>query len=468
MPTPIEETVQSMWSGETLDELCEFVRLPAKSVGFDPEWEKNGYLLEACRRAAQWGKKLFPQAVFEVLSEPGKSPALYFDIAGTNEAVSSSVFFYGHFDKQPEGQGWSCGRKAFEPSLEGDKLYGRGAADDGYNFYAAMTALTAIDRSQTPRPRAVGLFETAEECDSVDFEYWLTKCAGRIGRVSLAVVLDSTCCDYERLWSTVSFRGAVLFTLNVKVLEHGVHSGTASGIVPDSFTIARALLERIEKAQTGEIAAPALNAEIPQERIAQMRQCAQILGDRVAQEFPWAGGTHARSADVFELLVMRGWKPQMAVTGAEGLPALKDAGNVLRSGTRIKCSIRIPPTVDPQATLDWVRSELTRDPIFGCEVTLDPVSAGRGWNAPAQKPWFAQAFDAASRELCGAPAAYCCDGASIPILTLMQDVLGDAQFLVTGVLGPESNAHGPDEMLRLDYARKLTCAVARVIAAIKE
>lgn len=469
MSNTIEQTVASLWKGETLEALCKFVKIPAKSVGFDPQWEENGFLLEACRDAARWASERFPQGTFEVLCEPGRSPALFFDIPATAGAKTTrSVFFYGHFDKQPEGKGWTNGREAFKPVIEGDRLYGRGAGDDGYNFYAAMTALMALDQTGTPRPRAVGLYETAEECESVDFEYWLSKVDPRIGEIAFVSVLDGTCCDYERLWTTVSFRGAVLFTLNVNVLSYGVHSGTASGIAPESFTIARALLERIEKAETAEITAPELNTEIPPERLAQLKHCAQILGEKVTGEFPWVAGTHAKNPNPYASLVLRGWRPQLAVTGASGLPALKDAGNVLRAGTSLKCSMRIPPTVDPEKALAYIERELTRNPIFGCEVTLSPTSTGPGWNAPAEKAWFTKAFDAASMKLFGKSATYCCDGASIPILTLMQSYFGDAQYLVTGVLGPQSNAHGPDEMLNLTYVAKLTTALADVIAAIDD
>ena len=465
----IEETVERLWRTDALEALSEFIKLPAKSVGFDPCWEQNGFLLKACEDAARWGKKLFPDGIFEVLRQPGRSPALFFEIPATSSETTSSVFFYGHFDKQPEGSGWSNGRSAFEPSLEGERLYGRGAADDGYNFYAALTALAALDRSGTPRARAVGLYETAEECESVDFEHWMKIAAPRLGRVGLVVVMDGTCCDYDRLWNSTSFHGAAAHTLTVRVLEHRVHSGVASGIVPDSFAIARSLLERIECSQTGEMPAPELNTEIPSERIEQMRRCAAILGQAIFADFPWSGTTHAKTNDPFEALVLRGWKPQLCVIGASGLPALQDAGNVLRSETSLRLSVRLPPGVDEKKALDGLASELTRDPPFGCTVTISDAGYGPGWNAPAQKSWFAQAFDAASLECFGNLGACSCEGASIPILSLMESFFGQqAQYLVTGVLGPHSNAHGPDEMLNLAYLKKLTCAVAGIIAAMQE
>ena len=469
MNPAIEQTVDALWRTDALEALSEFIRLPAKSVGFDPCWEQNGYLLKACEDAARWGKKLFPEGTFEVLSQPGRSPALFFEIPATDSESALSVFFYGHFDKQPEGTGWSCGRSAFKPSLEGDCLYGRGAADDGYNFYAALTALAALDRSDTPRARAVGLYETAEECESIDFEYWMKTAAPRLGSIGLVVVMDGTCCDYDRLWNSTSFRGAATLTLTVRVLKHGVHSGVASGIVPDSFAIARSLLDRIECSQTGEMLVPELNTEIPADRFEQMQRCATILGRKIFADFPWNGTTRAKASDPFEALVLRGWKPQLCIIGASGLPLLQDAGNVLRAETSLRLSIRIPPGVDGKKALDALTAELTKDPPFGCTITVSDAGHGPGWNAPAQKVWFAQAFEAASLAHFGNPGASSCEGASIPILSMMENFVGkEAQYLVTGVLGPHSNAHGPDEMLNLAYLKKLTCSVASIIAAMQE
>lgn len=455
--------IAELLAGNVTNELKRFVELPAKSSDFDPAWEKNGFLLSACQHAADWATPFFPNAVFEVLSAPGKTPALFFDIHATDKATTGTAFFYGHFDKQPEAEGWSNGRQPFVPSLEEHRLYGRGAADDGYSFYAAITAIRALDSAGIGRPRCVGLIETDEESGSRDIEYWLERVSDRIRNATVGIILDGTCCDYDRLWATVSFRGCVNLTLNVRVLEHGVHSGQASGIVPDSFMIARALLSRIEDPATGEITLPALRTTIPEERLTQLKTTAAILGESVMQEFPWFGGTRARNNSVLENLIARSSRTQLAVVGAQGLPAIADAGRVLRPETSLALSLRTPPELSAQAALESLSHELTRDPPFGAHVSVTDTSAGDGWCNRVQSNRYDEALISSSNEVFGRRPGYNCDGASIPTLSLMESFMPGAKLLVTGVLGPESNAHGPDEMLRLDYLEKLISAVARIV-----
>lgn len=462
----LKQSVESLWQSEALEELKNYVRLPCKSKDFDADWESNGHLLAAVRNAAAWGRKLFAHATFEVLTAPGRTPALYFEIPATNDADSPAVYFYGHLDKQPEGEGWSNGREPFVPSHEGQRLYGRGAADDGYNFYAAMVAVRALDDAGVARTRVVGLYETDEECGSRDFGFWMDHCKDRFGPVELVVVMDCGGPDYEHLWISSSFRGAAALSLNVKVLEHGAHSGLTSGIVPSSFMIARALLDRIEDSRTGEMNAEALNVTIPEDRRRQMRLYADVVGKGVFSDVPWANGTHARSCDAYETVIMNTWKPQLCVTGADGIPPVSQAGNVLRAETNLKLSVRLPPTADAERALDWLTETLTKEPMFGCKVTIANAHGESGWNAPEEKPWLSKAIGDAAMEIFGNEPTYCGCGGSIGILPLFDRFFGKPQYLVTGVLGAESNAHGPNEMLRLDYLTKLTQAVARVVAAV--
>lgn len=462
----IGKTVDALWQGEALEELKNYVRLPSKSKDFDADWENNGYLLTAVRNAAAWGRKLFPDAVFEVLTAPGRTPALYFEIPATKSGTDRSVFFYGHLDKQPEAEGWSNGRQPFVPSVEGDRLYGRGAADDGYNFYAAMVAVYALDQASVARARIVGLYETDEECGSRDFDFWMSECKERFGAVELVVVMDCGGPDYEHLWVSSSFRGSVALTLDVKVLEHGVHSGLASGIAPSSFMIARALLDRIENSQTGEMPAEELNTTIPEDRCRQMRLYADIVGKQVFGDLPWANGTHARAENVYDTVLLNTWKPQLCVTGADGIPSVVQAGNVLRASTRLKLSVRLPPTVDADRALKWLTQTLTAEPMFGCQVSIDNAHGESGWNAPQEKPWLKRSITDAAKDVFGNEPAYCGCGASIGILPLFDRFFENPQYLVTGVLGAQSNAHGPDEMLRLDYLKKLTRVVALVVGAV--
>lgn len=462
----LAERVCAHWEGDALDELKAYVRLPSKSKDFDPDWEKNGYLRQALERAAAWGRTLFGEGNFEVLTEPGKTPALFFELPATGGHEGPAVYFYGHLDKQPEGKGWGENRHPFEPVVEGESLYGRGAADDGYNFYAAMTAVKSLQEAGVPHARVVGLYETDEECGSRDFEFWMDRCRERFGEVGLVVVMDCGAADYEHFWISTSFRGALSMRLTVQVLEHGVHSGMYSGIAPSSFMISRALLERIEDSTTGEMSDAALNVAIPQERLAQMRRWAEVVGEKIYEDLPWVCGTQPRSRDVFETVVMNTWKPQLCVTGADGIPAVEQAGNVLRAGTTLKLSVRLPPTASAETALARITERLTADPLFGCRVTVDHAHGESGWNAPDQKESLTQAIDRACAQIFGSAPVYCGCGGSIGILPLFNRYFPHAQFLLTGVLGPHSNAHGPDEMLRLDYLKKVTQVVAQVTACV--
>lgn len=462
-----DEQIREMLRGKTLQALCEFVNLPAKSSDFDPNWREHGYLQLACEKAAQWAKPLFPEATFEVLTHDNHTPALFFDIPATDDQIGTTLF-YGHFDKQPEAQGWTNNRRPFVASIEGNCLYGRGCADDGYSFYSALTAVYALKKAHFKYGRITGLIETDEESGSADMPHWLNHIHQKCGNVAFIVVLDSTCCDYDRFWLTTSFRGCVNFTLNVQVLNQGVHSGSAGGIVPDSFRIARCLLDRLENAQTGEIADTRLNHPVAQERLNQIKETANILGQSVISEFPWHKTTQPCHNEIFESLVARGFKPQLCVVGADGLPATNQAGRVMRSHTALALSMRTPPEVDARSALKVVTEILTENPPYSADVTVTNSSAGDGWCAKLGCQWLDHALQSSCKEIFGNPPAYNCDGASIPILNLMQSHFPDAQMLVTGVLGPGSNAHGPDEMLKLDYLEKLMCVIARLLTQVEK
>ncbi len=463
-----DQTIHSLLRGHSLDALCDFVRIPCKSSDFDPDWESNGLLKKACETAASWAQKLLPDAKFEVLTAPNKTPALFFDIPASSPSYTKSALIYGHLDKQPEAQGWTQGREPFVPSLEGEALYGRGAADDGYSFYSAITAVCALRTANIDHCRVVGLIETDEESGSGDMQFWLEQIQHRCGDVSLILVLDGTAADYERMWMTTSFRGCINLTLNVQVLSQAVHSGSASGIVPDSFRIARFLLERIEDSRTGEILLPELTHPIEEERLQQIKATSEILGETVLTEFPWHKKTHAAQDTVFDNLVTRGFKPQMCIVGAEGLPPISQAGRVIRTQTSLALSLRTPPQVDTENALKAISKTLTQDAPYGAEITITDSSAGNGWSAKVGCHWFDKALDISAREVFGQPVAQNCDGASIPTLSLLQSYFQDAQMLVTGVLGPGSNAHGPDEMLRLDYLDKLTGVIARLFTRVEK
>jgi acetylornithine deacetylase/succinyl-diaminopimelate desuccinylase-like protein len=400
----------------------------------------------------------------EIVRLPGRTPLLYFDVPGSNKS-DRTVLLYGHLDKQPEMSGWRDGYGPWDPLFEDGKLYGRGSADDGYAVFAALAAIGALQAQGVAHSRCAGMIETCEESGSYDLPAYLEALAPRLGRVDFVIGLDSGCGDYERMWDTTSLRGLAGGRLTVEVLTEGVHSGDASGIVPSSFRIARKLLDRIEDATTGRVLPPEFHAPIPQERAEQARHAAEILGEIVIRKFPFAGSTQPMVADPVEAVLSRTWRPALSIIGADSLPPSANAGNVLRPQTSLTLSLRLPPTVDGELATRTLKRLLEADPPYGAAVRFDNEQGATGWNAPPTAPWLKQAVNDASLQFYGKPSAAMGEGGTIPFMAMLGKHFPDAQFLITGVLGPHSNAHGPNEFLHVPYAKKLTACVASVIAA---
>jgi acetylornithine deacetylase/succinyl-diaminopimelate desuccinylase-like protein len=361
--------------------------------------------------------------------------------------------------------GWHADHGPWTPHYEDGRLYGRGGADDGYSVYAALAALAALQAQGIPHARCVGTIETCEESGSYDLPAYLAQLAPRMGAVDLVVGLDSGCGDYERLWATTSLRGLAAGTLSVTVLTEGVHSGDASGIVPSSFRIARRLLERIDDTATGRVLPPLFHVPIPEERRAQAAIAARLLGDLVTGKYPFSGATQPMVADGTEALLNRTWRPALSVIGADGLPPIASAGNVLRPNTSLKLSLRLPPTLDGEAATAELKRVLEADPPGRATVEFLPDQAASGWNAAPTAPWLERAMAEASEVFFGKPMAAMGEGGTIPFMAMLGRHFPRAQFLITGVLGPHSNAHGPNEFLHVPYAKKLTACVAHVLAA---
>jgi len=461
------------WDDELLPRLVEYVKVPAMSPGFDPNWAAHGHLQRVVQEACAWGRaQAIAGLAIEIVAVDGRTPCIFFDAPATAAGGDRTVLFYGHLDKQPEMSGWRAGLGPWLPVIEDGRLYGRGAADDGYAIYAALTLIAALDAQGVPRPRCVGIVESCEESGSPDLPAYLERLAARFGDVGLVVGLDSGCGNYEQLWVTTSLRGLVGGTLTVEVLEEGVHSGRASGLVPSSFRIARQLLNRIDDPASGRLLDADFHAPIPAERLRQAQAAGAILGDQVWREFPWVGCNHGpdghahalpTTSDPVEGLLARTWRPALSVTGAAGLPSIDAAGNVLRPKTSLKLSLRIPPTVDGSRATERLARLLTEDPPYNARVRFDADWSASGWDAPPTAPWLARAADAASRAVWGRDAAWIGEGGTIPFMNMLGARFPQAQFLVTGVLGPKSNAHGPNEFLHLDYVKALTAAVAAIV-----
>jgi acetylornithine deacetylase/succinyl-diaminopimelate desuccinylase-like protein len=450
-----------MWDRQIVPQLAEYIKIPAKSPMFDPEWAEHGYVKEAMDLLEHWVRQQPISGMkVERIQLPGRTPLLFIDIPGKGDDV---VLLYGHMDKQPEMTGWNVDLAPWKPVISDDKLYGRGGADDGYATFASLTAIMALNERGVDHSRCVVVIEGCEESGSYDLPFYINHLAPRIGTPSLVICLDSGCGNYEQLWLTTSLRGLAGGTLRVKVLEEGVHSGDASGIVPSSFRILRALLDRIEDPTTGMIRADVLHVDIPQERVAQASEAAQVLGTHVYDKFPWLPGMKPMANELTDLVLNRTWRPALSITGAEGLPALQDAGNVLRPQTAVKISLRIPPTLDPNVASKKLKEMFEANPPYGAKVEFEVEKSSMGWAAPSLDSWLAHSIDTASKEFFGPKSAAMGEGGTIPFMGMLQERFPQAQFMVTGLLGPKSNAHGPNEFLHIPTGKKLTASVAKVL-----
>ena len=458
--------IESIWEDDILPVLTDYIRIPNKSPHFDPEWEAHGHMERAVAMFESWARKKLagiPGAELEVVRLKGRTPLIFMEVPGTG-AAKGTVLLYGHLDKQPEMKGWAEGTGPWTPVRKDDKLFGRGGADDGYAMFASLTALLKLREEKKTHARCVICIEACEESGSYDLPAYIDHLAPRIGTPDLVVCLDSGCGNYDQLWLTTSLRGIAMGNLTVRVLTEGVHSGDASGIVPSSFRIARTLLSRIEDEKTGAILLDELFVQVPPERLDQARSSAAILGDEVYTKMPLAGSTKPMASDLTELILNRTWRPQLAVTAMDGYPLPENGGNVLLPYTVAKLSLRLPPTCDADKATKAIKAKLEADPPYGADVAFDAEAGQSGWNAPSLAPWLLASLKKASEAHFGRPVAFMGEGGSIPFMGMLGEKFPGVQFVITGVLGPKSNAHGPNEFLHIPTAKKLTACIADVLA----
>ena len=467
--------VSAQWDSDIVQQISDYIAIPAKSPGFDADWKAHGYIDTVMRNAAAWVEAQKVEGLtLEVVRLDGRTPVLFFEIPATRADSTQTVLMYGHLDKQPEFTGWRSDLGPWTPKYQDGKLYGRGGADDGYAVYASIAAVQALKAQNVPHPRIVGLIETCEESGSYDLLPYVDALRKRLGDVALVVCLDSGAGNYDQLWLTTSLRGMGGGVLKVEVLDEGVHSGDASGVVPSSFRILRHVLDRLEDSATGRLLPQSFHCAIPTDRLAQAKATAATLGDELYKRFPWAhydcegssAFTLPMTTDPLEALLNRTWRPTLSVTGADGFPAMKDAGNVLRPYTAFKLSLRFPPLVDASIAVQELKKLLEDNAPYNAKVTFEGGGGATGWNAPSTVDWFENALNDASQNFFGAPCGTIGQGGTIPLMNMLSKGFPKAQMMVCGVLGPKSNAHGPNEFLHVPYTKKLTAAVAHVMARV--
>ncbi|HEY1426604.1 MAG TPA: M20 family metallopeptidase [Caulobacteraceae bacterium] len=453
-----------VWDEEIVPELTRYIAIPNKSPSFDPDWAEHGYMDQAVEQFAAWAERAIAAidgAALEVVRLPDRTPVILIEIPGE---ADDDVLLYGHLDKQPEMTGWAEGLGPWVPVLKEGKLYGRGGADDGYAMFGALAAILALKDQGVRHARCKIIIEACEESGSYDLPAYVEHLALRLGAPSLVVCLDSGCANYDQLWLTTSLRGMAGGALKVEVLTEGVHSGDASGVVPSSFRVLRSLISRIEDETSGELRLPELSAQVPPGRIEEAKATAAALGSEVWDKFPFVAGMRPVEDDPAELILNRTWRPTLSITGFEGAPEIQNAGNVLRPATAAKLSFRLPPTLDAERAGQLIKATLETDPPYGAHVSFALEQSADGWDAPALAPWLRASIDRASNAAFGRPAALMGEGGSIPFMGMLGEKFPAAQFVITGVLGPHSNAHGPNEFLHIGMGKGVTLAVAQVLA----
>jgi len=463
-----------------LPSLQQFIQIPNLTPAVDPAWASNGLLRRAADHVAAWvGAQGVAGCTVEVLEDEGLSPFLVVEIEGTKGSPKATETFlmYGHLDKQPHGKGWAA--EGSEPGgplsgtlregPHGQQLFGRGAADDGYAVYGCVIAAKALQRQGVDHPRMVILAECSEESGSPHLGHYVEKLSPRIGTPHTVYCLDSGCEDYTRLWMTTCLRGVVMGVLDVGVIEEGFHSGIGGGIIPDAFRIARQLLARVEDPATGCILLPELQTKIPLERQQMCKELAEQFGcPHKTKGYPWRPGAHPQDPDgALEQYLDNLWRPCMCVTGFEGLPEVALAGNVLSSGVRMKLSFRIPPLVDNNKAAQALKEVFEKDPPCGAAVRYEVRQGADGWNAPEVKEDLEVAVATACESYFdGRHLGFTGIGGTIPLLEMLQGLFPAANLLCTGVLGPDTNMHGPNEMLPMEYTKKFTACIAMIMGII--
>jgi acetylornithine deacetylase/succinyl-diaminopimelate desuccinylase-like protein len=461
--------VHDEWRAQILPTLCEYIAIPNISPLFDPQWQQKGHTAKAVDLLVAWALKhgVAGQTV-EVVQLPGRTPLIFIEVPAANGGnAARTVLMYGHLDKQPplEPSSWKAGLGPYTPVEIDGKLYGRGGADDGYSIFSAVTAIRACQLQGVPIPRCVVLIEASEESGSPDLPTYMQALKERLGPVSLVVCLDSGSGDYNRFWMTASLRGVMMGSLKVSVLREGVHSGASSGVVPSSFRIMRQLISRLEDEQTGRVLIPECFAQIPEESMRQTVEAAKVLGTTVTSEYPFLEGVQAMGNDGTELLLNRGWRPTVSYVGIGGMPPLASAGNVLRTHTELVLSIRLPPTCDVSAACAAIKRTLESNPPYNAKVEFSVHKSGTGWLAPFLAPWLCDALTQGAKQVfSGNDFQWLSEGGSIPFMAMLHKQYPSSDFVITGVLGPKSNAHGPNEFLHIAQSERVTVMVAHILA----
>ncbi|CDW83647.1 peptidase m20 [Stylonychia lemnae] len=444
--------------------LSDFVRVPNLTMMADNNFATNGLIQQAMECVDNYINKLDVQGLKRHVFHPeGSNPLVVYVIDGS-EGATRNVMLYGHLDKQPWGAGWEEGLAPNDPQIRGDYMYGRGSSDDGYSAFATMLAVKSIQLAGGKLPRVVLVLETEEESGSPNLIPLLNLAEDVIGKPDACFCMDSGALDYDQLWLTSSLRGVCNVDLTIEGGKVGYHSGETGGIIPETFRVARALLNRLDNCDTGRVTED-LQVPVPDFKQQEADSLSEKYGDKLFKKYNLNEGVQYINEDnIPELYLNKVWRPNLSITGAEGLPPIAAAGNVLRPKTTIRCSMRLCPAFDAHEAEKIITNKLTTDVPYNAKVTVSGGHAGNGWCQKHLQEWLHNALTEAGHKFFGGKDyGSFGEGGSIPFLNELQKKYPDTQIVAMGLVGPGANIHGPNENINLVYAKKLVKTLAHVI-----
>lgn len=433
-------------------ELSTLVRIPSVSWdGFD-----HGHVVASAEKVAELARETSVFDEVEIIQVPiaetGRLglPAVLARRAARNGRPT--VLLYAHHDVQPEGDEEHWDSKPFEPTLRGDRLYGRGTADDKAGVVTHLAAIRALTSALGAEPElGIVLFvEGEEEFLSRSLPTILERHHQQLAADTI-IVADSGNWDLETPALTVGLRGAVAFNLRISTLSHAVHSGQYGGAVPDAMLAAIELLATLWK-KDGSVAVKGLTAhvaETPEYDEAKLRDETGLLD----------GAEPIGSGDILS----RSWyQPSITVTGIDA-PSVKNASNTLVPSVRVRISGRVAPGQDAREFYEKLEAHLLEHAPFGAQLSIEDLDLGEAFLVDTSGWAAADALDT-MHEAWGVPPVSMGSGGSIPFIADLVSRYPAAQILITGVEDPDARAHSPNESLHLPTLQRAILSEALLLA----